>query len=78
MNENVAKQLRELDNIVFKMYEDDILTTEQFEQIHTQTINVRYSVKNLAQHIVSECPKCGASEKEAIDCIQCKSGGYPV
>ena len=29
-------------------------------------------------HPVSECPNCGASEKEAIDCIRCKSGGYPV
>ena len=27
---------------------------------------------------VVECPNCGANEQQAVNCIQCKSGGYPV
>lgn len=68
MNDDLAKKLRELDNVVFEMYEKDILTLEQYDQILQQTINVRISVKNLSQHLVIGCfDDYKSIEKEATD-----------
>jgi hypothetical protein len=54
MDKEIAKEIRELDNVVFDMYEKDVLNTDQYSQILTQTINVRQSVKNLTIDSVRE------------------------
>ena len=72
MNDDLALELRVLDNVVYDMYERDILTLEQYDQILQQTINVRISVKNLSQHLVSKSFYCadvnGRCDKQCADC----------
>jgi hypothetical protein len=80
MEAKTAEEIKKLDDIVFEMYENDILNTEQYSKIHGQIISVRYAVKDLTiPSVVQQSEPCKhpRSEREYIGegYLKCKLCG---